>query len=90
MIVVFTGGDVLEEDETLDDFLGCDCPEALKEILKMCGNRRLLFDNKTKDKFIKSEQQKQLLSLMNEVVEKNGGIPFTDELFVELKVNAFC
>lgn len=31
MIVVFTGGDDLEEnDETLDDYLGRDCPEPLK------------------------------------------------------------
>lgn len=30
MIVVFTGGDDLEEnDETLDDYLGRDCPEPL-------------------------------------------------------------
>lgn len=31
MIVVFTGGDDLEEnEETLDDYLGRDCPEPLK------------------------------------------------------------
>jgi len=31
MIVVFTGGDELEENkETLDDYLGRDCPEPLK------------------------------------------------------------
>lgn len=31
MIVVFTGGDELEDnDETLDDYLGRDCPEPLK------------------------------------------------------------
>ncbi|OIW00522.1 hypothetical protein TanjilG_24252 [Lupinus angustifolius] len=32
MILVFTGGDVLEDDgETLDDYLGCECPQLLKE-----------------------------------------------------------
>lgn len=31
MILVFTGGDDLEDnDETLDDYLGRDCPEPLK------------------------------------------------------------
>lgn len=31
MIVVFTGGDDLEDnDETLDDYLGRNCPEPLK------------------------------------------------------------
>lgn len=29
MIVVFTGGDDLEEDETIDDRLNGGCPEAL-------------------------------------------------------------
>lgn len=34
MIVVFTGGDDLEEnDETLDDYLGRDCPAPLKVTL---------------------------------------------------------
>ncbi|KAL0365790.1 UNVERIFIED_CONTAM: Elongation factor 1-gamma 2 [Sesamum radiatum] len=89
MIVVFTGGDDLEEnDETLDDYLGRDCPEPLKETLKMCGNRYVLFNNKTKEDAKKSEQLKQLLSLVNSVVDKNGGKPYTDELFVELKKGA--
>jgi hypothetical protein len=31
MIVVFTGGDELEDDdETLEDYLGRSCPEPLK------------------------------------------------------------
>ncbi|KAM7464994.1 hypothetical protein LguiB_012556 [Lonicera macranthoides] len=30
MIVVFTGGDELEDDETLEDYLGRECPEPLK------------------------------------------------------------
>jgi hypothetical protein len=31
MIVVFTGGDELEDDdEALEDYLGCECPEPLK------------------------------------------------------------
>ncbi|KAK4483895.1 hypothetical protein RD792_011104 [Penstemon davidsonii] len=87
MIVVFTNGDVLQENRTLDDFLAHGCPEPLKEILNMCGNRRVLFDNKTKDEVKKYKQLNQLLSLVNEVVDKNGGIPYTDELFVESKVN---
>lgn len=33
MIVVFTGGDELEDnDETLGDYLGRECPETLKVI----------------------------------------------------------
>lgn len=89
MILVFTGGDDLEEnDVTLDDYLGRDCPEPLKEILKMCGNRCVLFDNKTNEKDKKTKQLRQLLSLVDMVVESNGGKPYTDELFVELKRGA--
>ncbi|PRQ20528.1 putative P-loop containing nucleoside triphosphate hydrolase [Rosa chinensis] len=87
MIVIFTGGDELEEnDETLEDYLGHDCPEPLKELLGLCGNRCVLFDNKTKDKSKRVEQVQQLLSLVNSVIAQNGGQPYTDEIFAEAKV----
>ncbi|XP_062030606.1 immune-associated nucleotide-binding protein 9-like [Rosa rugosa] len=86
MIVVFTGGDELEEnDETLEDYLGHDCPEPLKGILGLCGNRCVLFDNKTTDKSKRVEQVQRLLSLVNSVIEQNGGRPYTDEIFAEAK-----
>ncbi|XWS23425.1 hypothetical protein CRYUN_Cryun28dG0013100 [Craigia yunnanensis] len=89
MIVVFTGGDELEEnEETLEDYLGCDCPQPLKDILVLCGNRRVLFDNKTKDETKRVKQVQELLSLVNMVIEQNGGKPYSDELFVELKRGA--
>ncbi|EYU18057.1 hypothetical protein MIMGU_mgv1a0236991mg, partial [Erythranthe guttata] len=47
------------------------------ETLRMCGNRRILFDNKTKDEAKKSDQLKQLLVLVDAVVEKNGGKGYT-------------
>ncbi|KAH0666307.1 hypothetical protein KY285_027513 [Solanum tuberosum] len=40
MIVVFTGGDELEDDETLDDYLGC-FPEPLKVESNLRGMRHL-------------------------------------------------
>ncbi|XP_031121249.1 immune-associated nucleotide-binding protein 9-like isoform X2 [Ipomoea triloba] len=89
MIVVFTGGDDLEEnEETLEDYLGRDCPEPLKEVLKKCGNRRVLFDNKTRDASKKAKQVRELLSLVNIVVECNCGIAYTDEIFSNLRDGA--
>lgn len=89
MIVVFTGGDELEDDEdTLDDYLGRECPESLKQILSLCGNRCVLFDNKTKDEKKRSGQVQQLLSFVNMIVSQNGGQPYTDELFAKLKKGA--
>ncbi|KAI3717682.1 hypothetical protein L1987_69449 [Smallanthus sonchifolius] len=85
MIVVFTGGDELEENEqTLEEFLE-DCPDSLKETLSLCGNRCVLFDNRTKDHRKKTQQVQELLSLVNMVLTKNNGKPYTDEIFSELK-----
>ncbi|XVF37278.1 hypothetical protein REPUB_Repub19eG0132300 [Reevesia pubescens] len=89
MIVVFTGGDELEEnEETLEDYLGRECPQPLKDILVLCGNRFILFDNKTKDETKRVKQFQDLLSLVNMVIAQNGGQPYSDELFVELKKGA--
>ncbi|MFQ6650260.1 hypothetical protein Gotur_023095 [Gossypium turneri] len=89
MIVVFTGGDELEEnEETLEDYLGRECPQPLKDILGLCGNRLVLFDNKTKDETKRVKQVQDLLTLVNMVIEQNGGQPYTDELFAELKKGA--
>lgn len=89
MIVVFTGGDDLEDnDETLNDYLGRECPETLKEFLTLCGNRHVLFNNKTNDEKEKSEQVQRLLSFVNAVVSNNDGRPYTDEVFTELKKGA--
>ncbi|KAI7732267.1 hypothetical protein M8C21_024452, partial [Ambrosia artemisiifolia] len=85
MIVVFTGGDELEENEqTLEEFLE-DCPESLKETLSLCGDRCVLFDNRSKDQKKKTQQVQELLSLVNMVLTKNNGKPYTDEIFSELK-----
>ncbi|KAL2467490.1 P-loop containing nucleoside triphosphate hydrolase superfamily protein [Forsythia ovata] len=86
MILVFTGGDKLES-LTLDDYLNSSCPKPLKDIVEMCGNRRVLFDNKTQDKLKKSKQLDQLLCLVNEVVDKNDGKPYTNELFLKYQIS---
>ncbi|XP_012850434.1 PREDICTED: protein AIG1-like isoform X1 [Erythranthe guttata] len=89
MIVVFVGGDELEEyDKPLDDYLSRDCDHHLKETLRMCGNRCVLFNNKTKDEVQKPEQLKQLLALINEIVDKNGGNPLMHKQIVELTTGA--
>ncbi|GMJ11694.1 IMMUNE ASSOCIATED NUCLEOTIDE BINDING 9 [Hibiscus trionum] len=89
MIVVFTGGDELEEnEERLEDYLGRECPQPLKDILGLCENRLVLFDNKSKDVTRRGKQVQDLLSLVNMVIEQNSGQPYTDELFVELKKGA--
>lgn len=57
---------------------------------KMCGNRFVIFDNMTKDKLKKHKQRVELFRHVNEVVANNGGFPYTNDLFVELKASQFC
>lgn len=59
----------------------------MQKVLEMCKRRVVLFDNKTKDAAKQAEQVQQLLSLINLVMEENGGQPYSDEFFMELKVN---
>ncbi|XP_076957787.1 immune-associated nucleotide-binding protein 9-like [Bidens hawaiensis] len=85
MIVVFTGGDELEENgQTLKEFLE-ECPDSLKETLSSCGDRYVLFDNRTKDHRKKTKQIEELLSLVNMVLTNNNGKPYTDEYFSQMK-----
>ncbi|XP_043706720.1 immune-associated nucleotide-binding protein 9-like [Telopea speciosissima] len=88
MIIVFTGGDDFNEDDTFEDYLSRDFPESFQEILRLCRNRVVLFDNKTKDERTRIQQVKQLLSLVNMVIAENGGQPYSDEFFAELRNGA--
>ncbi|KAG6390242.1 hypothetical protein SASPL_147974 [Salvia splendens] len=85
MIIVFTNGDILRSKNlTLDAFLACNCPEQLKNTIAICGNRVALFDNVSGDEGKIFAQREELLSLVEDVVEENGGKPYTNELFDEL------
>ncbi|KAK8572626.1 hypothetical protein V6N12_028676 [Hibiscus sabdariffa] len=86
-IVVFTGGDGFADvEQTFEDHLLAECPQHLKkDFLSRCGNRFLLFDDLTKDETKRGKQVEHLLTFVNMVIEKNGGKPYSDELFLELK-----
>ncbi|KAF1876032.1 hypothetical protein Lal_00006663 [Lupinus albus] len=86
MIMIFTGGDNLEDDKpTLEDYLGSECPQPLQEFLTQCENRCVLFDNKTKDEEKKFQQVKKLLSFVDMIISQNGGRPYSNEIFTVLK-----
>ncbi|KAL9667433.1 hypothetical protein QQ045_001791 [Rhodiola kirilowii] len=91
MILIFTGGDDLEDmDETMDEYLGCECPAPLKEVINYCENRVVLFDNKTDDVKKKDVQIQQLRYFLKMVMNRNGGKPYTYRLYAELRVGVFC
>ncbi|KAI3956470.1 hypothetical protein MKX01_016883 [Papaver californicum] len=58
------------------------------DVIKLCGNRVLLFDNKTKDEKQRVEQVESLMSLVNSLIAHNSGLPYTNELFEEMKKGA--
>jgi len=89
MVVVFTGGDDLEDDETLDDYLEQGAPTYLRDFLKKCDDRKALFDNKTKDKAKRTKQTNDLLRVIDDMLLKNGGSPYSNELFKEAQDIAF-
>ncbi|KAJ0603810.1 putative AIG1-type guanine nucleotide-binding (G) domain-containing protein [Helianthus annuus] len=89
MIIVFTCGDELDEDgKSLDEFLS-GCSEQLMEVLCLCGNRCVLFDNRSKDEAKKLSQVHELLSQVNMVLDKNDGKPYSSEIFAMFKVKSF-
>ena len=60
--------------------LGC------QEFLKKCNDRKVLFDNKTKDKAKRIRQTNDLLRVIDDMLLKNGGRPYANELFKEAQV----
>lgn len=66
MIVVFTGGDELSPDTTISDILD-KAPPDLRNILKACENRHIVFNNKSKDR----RQVRGLLDVACHLMRKN-------------------
>lgn len=58
-----------------------------QRVLKLCGGRMVLFNNRTNNKDKKAEQLKQLLAHVADVGKQNGGKPYTDPMHREIKVN---
>ncbi|KAK7904390.1 hypothetical protein WMY93_016997 [Mugilogobius chulae] len=73
-IVAFTRGDELE-DNTIESFI--EANGDLSEFVKLCDNRYQVFNNKTKDQ----KQVETFLHKINQMIEKNGGKYYTNELF---------
>ncbi|CAH8312130.1 unnamed protein product [Eruca vesicaria subsp. sativa] len=85
LIIIFSSGDVLEDDGvTLDEYLE-DCPDYLARVLILCGQRMTLFDNRTKDPVKQTKQVHELLNLIDLVRKQNNYRPYTDEMYHKIK-----
>ncbi|KAK7904392.1 hypothetical protein WMY93_016999 [Mugilogobius chulae] len=73
-IVLFTHGDELENN-TIESFM--EANEDMSEFIRMCENRYHVFNNKIKDQ----NQVETFLHKINQIIEKNGGKYYTNEMF---------
>ncbi|XP_041640117.1 GTPase IMAP family member 4-like, partial [Cheilinus undulatus] len=74
-MVLFTGGDQL--DSTIEEFL--DESPDLQELVARCSGQYHVFNNKSKDR----SQVTELLQKIRNMVQKNGGSHYTNEMFQE-------
>lgn len=82
LFVVFTRADDLENEHTeIESYVKTGPPE-LKDILQRCNNRYIAFNNRLRG--VDQEQQvKRLISLIDDVLQRNGGSCFTNEMYKE-------
>ncbi|PKU83688.1 Protein AIG1 [Dendrobium catenatum] len=84
MIIIFTYGDILES--TQNSTIMFHSPIFLQNIIQMCKNRIIVFDNTNKDMIKREEQLNELLSLVEFIIVDNGGKPYSKKTFAEHKV----
>ncbi|CAC5374933.1 GTPase IMAP family member 4 [Mytilus coruscus] len=82
LMVIFTRADDLEgENVDIKDYVR-NCPQSLKEILNLCDHRYIPFNNKL-DGYRQEQQVKKFISSVDDVVHKNGGICYSNEMYEE-------
>lgn len=80
MLVLFTRKDDLEEEGvTLEEYIQAS-DSRLRAVLECCGNRCMAFNNRAQG-ILREEQVEALISMVQEMVEKNGGSCYTNEMF---------
>ena len=89
-VIVFTGGDDLEADEiTFENFIKSS-NKRLRDLLKVCGNRAIVFNNRLPlygD--ARRQQVKKLLTKVDEVMKSTNYTYYTNEIYeaFEEKIN---
>ncbi|XP_024003435.1 GTPase IMAP family member 7-like [Salvelinus sp. IW2-2015] len=78
-LVLFTRGDELE-NKSIQDFVGKSKSDKLKKLVRNCGDRLHLFNNKDKNN---CTQVTELLKKINKMVSVNKGSFYTNEMFQE-------
>ncbi|GJN27548.1 hypothetical protein PR202_gb15578 [Eleusine coracana subsp. coracana] len=84
MILVFTYGDQVGE-ATFETMLTNKDAVYLQRMVKLCGNRVILFDNKTSDVPQQQKQLEKLLDTVDSVIQRNDGKPFSNQMLIEIQ-----
>ncbi|RXN15606.1 GTPase IMAP family member 8-like protein [Labeo rohita] len=82
-IVLFTRGDGLE-DESIEDYVKRSTNAELKKLIRDCGNRFLVFNNREKEN---KTQVIRLLKMIEEVKSSNQGQYFTNSMFEDAEMS---
>ncbi|KAM6943910.1 LOW QUALITY PROTEIN: GTPase IMAP family member 4-like [Lycodopsis pacificus] len=78
IIILFTGGDSLEEDNTsIEDYIENKCEDSFKKLIADCGGRYHVFKNRDKENRM---QVSELMTKIDTMVKNNGGGCFTNEM----------
>lgn len=78
-IVLFTGGDSLNHDQTIETFIQNDKAGHLKQLIADCSGRYLVFNNVDKNR----GQVRELVSMVKSMIKANGNTCYTSEIFQE-------
>jgi hypothetical protein len=80
-IVIFTCEDQLE-GQTIDDFINPS--PLLRELVNICGNRKLAINNKLNGELFE-EKTKKLLQMISEMVQNNNGNCYTNAQYQKIE-----
>lgn len=78
MIVLFTRGAELEG--SIQEYISEGHPK-LRQVVQSCGNRCHVFENTSKDR----NQVVDLINMIDNMVKRNGGTHYTDEMYKEVE-----
>lgn len=82
MVIIFSHGDNMEKEDSMEKRVA-DAPAPLRQFIKKCGNRCVIFNNKLASNDEKRNQLKTFIDVVEKMIENNGKWFYTDEIFKE-------
>ncbi|XP_038559154.1 GTPase IMAP family member 8-like isoform X2 [Micropterus salmoides] len=80
-IILLTGGDSLEDEETsIEEYIAHKCDASFKKLISDCGGRYHVFNNRNKQN---RTQVSELITKIDSMVKENGGSCYTNEMLQE-------